>query len=471
VGIRCWVAVEPEEKPVAARIDPARSIWFGCLGLLAGLIGLLAGVSPKLALAAAIGAGFVLLVSADLAAGLAVFGFFSFLELLEIGGVVSVSKLGGGLLALGWLAALATRHDTRQNFFAAHPWASATLGLFVGWSLLSTSWAFDSGAAAGATARFALNAVLFLIVFTAVRTRRQALMVIAGFVAGAAAAAAYGLSLNATPEAGRLTTMGLDPNQLGSVLVAGVALAGALAVNARRAPGLRLAALGAGAFCLLGIFLTVSRGGLIALGIALVAAVAFSGRWRPRVLLVAILISATTFVYFETIASPEARERIGSTTEGETRVQNGRVTIWTIAWRMSKANPITGVGAGNFQESAKDYLLQPGVLDRTDQILLDVPAVAHNSYLSVLSELGVVGLALFLAIIIFSLVSALRAAQNFRIRGDPGGEALARGVAIALAGTLAADFFIAQELSKQLWLLMGFGPALLTMSRCRTEGA
>lgn len=457
---------------LGSRVDPRTGLWLSGLGLFAAFVGFLAGVDPKLALAAALGSGFVLLVFTDLAAGLALFGFFSFLEVLELGSAASVGKVGGALLALGWLAVLATRHEPARDFLVVHPWMSSVVGLFLGWSLLSAAWATDTGAALGVTVRYALNAVLFLIVFTAIRSRRNATMITGAFLAGAVAATAYGLfTVNTEYYAGRLGgSSGLDPNELASALVAGVALSGALAVALKRSPGWRLASLAGGAFCLLGIFLTVSRGGVLALTVALIAAIFFSGRWRMQVVLATVLVAATTFVYFTTVASTEDRERISSSTQGEARVPDGRTTIWAIGWRMFEANPVNGVGAGNFRDSAKDYLLQPGVLTRSDQILRDTPQVAHNSYLEVLSELGIVGLGLFLTIIGFSLVSALRAATNFRIRGDPSSEALARGVAIALVGALAADFFISQELNKQLWLLLGFGPALLSLSLRDEEG-
>ncbi len=441
-------------------------LWLGGLGLFAALVGLLAGVDPKFALAAAIGAGFVLLVFVDLAAGLALFSFFSFLELLELGSVVSVGKLGGALLALGWLAVLTTRQDAARDFIVVYPWMSATIGLFLGWSLLSASWAAEAGAALGVTGRFALNAILFMIVFTAVRTRRQAVMVTAAIVAGAVVATLYGIANQSSAVyAGRLSGSGLDPNELASVLVAGVALSGALWVNLRRSPGLQLAAAGAGGFCLLGIFLTVSRGGLLALAAVMVAAILFSGRWRMRVVVAGVMIVAATFLYFNVLASPEDRERVSSSTQGESRVPDGRTTIWELGWRMAMANPVAGVGAGNFPNSAKDYLLQPGALTRSDQVLRSSPQVAHNTYLGVFAELGVIGVGLFLTIIVFSLSACLRAARNFRARGDPQSEVLARAYAIALVGTLAADFFISQELNKQLWLLLGFGPALLSISR------
>ncbi|HEY5053331.1 MAG TPA: hypothetical protein VII45_07975, partial [Solirubrobacterales bacterium] len=173
---------------MTARINPATAIWIAGLGLFAALVGFLAATEPKLAIAAAIAAAFVLIVIVDLAAGLAVFGFFSFLELLQLGSAVSVGKLGGVLLGVGWLAFVMTREDAKSDFLSVHPGISTLLGLFLSWVALSALWAESTGAVTSSLWRYVLNAVLFLIVFSAIRTRRQAVMVIGGFVAGATAA-------------------------------------------------------------------------------------------------------------------------------------------------------------------------------------------------------------------------------------------------------------------------------------------
>ena len=127
---------------------------------------------------------------------------------------------------------------------------------------------------------------------------------------------------------------------------------------------------------------------------------------------------------------------------------------------MVEAHPANGVGVGNYQTSAVHYLLQPGVILRPE-FIVDTPKVAHNTYLQVLAELGIVGMAMFVAIIGFSLLCILRAARIFERLGDSPMELLSRALLVALCGVLAADFFISEEFSKQLWLLLGLGPALL----------
>jgi O-antigen ligase len=130
---------------------------------------------------------------------------------------------------------------------------------------------------------------------------------------------------------------------------------------------------------------------------------------------------------------------------------------------MVEDHPFRGIGVGNFKTSSIHYLLEPGAIKR-DEFIVDTPKVAHNMYLQVLAELGVVGLALFLAILAFSLSCGVQAARRFMQLGDTRMEIIARGLVVAMLGVLAADFFISGQFSKQLWLLLGLGPGLLAIS-------
>ncbi len=448
---------------MTARLVPLDRLWPAALLSICALVGLIAGVEPKFAIVAAVGLAFALLTFTNLAAGLAVFAFLSFLELLHLGSAVSVGKLGGGLVILAWIATMASRSERAEEFVDAHPAMTMVIAAFLGWVAIGATWAEQPSAVVSALTRYIPNALLFLIVFTAVRKREHMLMVIAGTVLGALAASAYGL-VNVSPEEARLNGTALDPNELGSVLVACVALSAAFAVNMKHRPEMRLAAIAASGLCVFGIFLTVSRGGLIALGASLVAAIFLAGRWRARVVVSAVLIGVASFYYFAVLAPPEATERITLSNEGETELKEGRTTIWQIATRIVEAKPVTGVGAGNFEITSRRYLLQPGALGRSD-LIIATPRVVHNTYLGIAAELGLVGLALFAILVLFAVGSTIRAARHFSALGDRGGEALARGLAVGLIGILVADTFISQEYNKQLWLLLALGPALLAIAR------
>src|SRR2546423_11422737 len=103
---------------MAARLDLSHRGWQAALGLAAIGVGVLAGVDPRIAVAAAIALAFVGLVLGDLTVGLCLFGFVSFLDLLpHLGGsLLSFSKLLGFLLAISWLAKVSTSGEPRKDF-------------------------------------------------------------------------------------------------------------------------------------------------------------------------------------------------------------------------------------------------------------------------------------------------------------------------------------------------------------------
>ena len=451
---------------MAARLELRERLLQLALAAVAVLLGVLAGVDPRIAVAAAIGLGFVVLVMADLTIGLCLFAVIAFLDVLPAlgGSLVSFSKVVGFLLAISWLAKVSsTEEDARNDFLAAHASFTYVLALFVGWVALSITWGEATSEGWTPLMRYALNLILFLIVYSAVRTSRQAKWVFGAYVGGAAVAAGYGVlhppADVAYYDISRATgTLG-DPNELAATLVGGTVLAAALALVLKRSPLLRILALGAAALCLAGIFLSLSRGGLVALLFALGAAILVGGRWRVSALALAVVTAMIGFLYFGYLAPEGAASRI-------TKVQggSGRTDIWQVGWRMVQAHPVRGVGAGQFQTSSIHYLLEPGSIKR-DEFIVDTPKVAHNTYLQVLAELGIVGAALFVAILGFSLLCTLKAARIFERLGDPSLEVLARALLVALVGVLAADFFISQEFSKQLWLLVGLGPAFLGIAR------
>ena len=447
---------------MAARLDWSR--WLGTLllALVAAPIGLLAGLKPAFAIVAALGAGFVVLAFTDLAAGLAVFAFIGFVQVLPVDGL---AKAAGLLLTLSWFALVTTRPRMELEFLTAHPYMSAALGALIGWSLLSTTWATDTSTAIDSTVRYALNVVLFLIIFTAIRTPRELGWMMLAFVAGVAIATVHGILSPPDPTLGRVVSNTLDPNELAAVLVSGIALSVGVMVLYRRSPLIQLGAAMIAVFALVGVWLTVSRGGLIALTVAVVAAVLLAGRWRPIALIFACLFAFATYAYFTAVASPATRERITSPTRGQTVIEEGRTTIWQVAWRAFEANPIEGVGAGNFQQASIHYLLRPGTLARSDQIIGDQPKVVHNSYLEAAAELGAVGFLLFALIIGFSLLSMIRASRIYARAENHRMQAVSLSIAVALIGNLAALFFISGEYERGLWLLLGLGPAILAMAK------
>lgn len=425
----------------------------------AAAVGVAAGIGPKYGLGLALGLVFVAIAINDVAAGVALLAFLSIVDAQG-----RLAKPAGALLALSWVAMISARRLQRRMFFETHSLLAYAMLLFVVWTGLSALWAEDSGPVITAVLRFAPNMILVAIAFDALQRREQAVLVLATIVVASAIAGAIGV-VNPPPSSGGIddaervaSTIG-DANELAAALVAGTALAAAFAMRRATPSILRLGAAGAVAVSLFATFLTLSRGGLIALAAAMVASVLFSGRWRKSVAGAALMVVVVTVGYFALFASLPARERVTNVGGG-----TGRVDLWTIGERMVSAHPLNGVGAGNFRVSSIHYLLRPGLTHRADYIV-STPLVAHNTYLQIAAEEGVPAAILFGAILLFSLVAVLRAARNFAAREELDMEILCRGLAVGLVGYLTAMLFISEMYSKILWMLIALGPALLALSR------
>lgn len=449
--------------------------WDNLLAALAtasvgAVLGIVAGIDPTFAIGGALGLCVLMLAVADLSIGLAGLVLIAFLERITVASdAVTFTKVIGLVLTCSWLAHLATNRSGRSAALpSAHPVGTYVLVLFLTWAALSGIWASGEGFVTDLQ-RYLLNAVLFVIVYTAVRTRRQAGWVIAAFIAGATIAAAYGIVVRPVvdPAAIDRLTVG-DPNELAAALIAGVALSLGAAFGLRKSPGLRLAAAACALVMLVGFLLTGSRGGLVGLGAALVAAIVVAGRWRWHATTLAVVVAGLATMYIAVYAPDEIRDRIVAATSGESRSGEGRDTIWAVAFRMVEDRPLVGVGLASFGDEAVAYAIEPGRTFRTDEVI-DSPSVAHNTYLQVWAELGLVGLVLFLGVIIFALSTALRAARRFSGQGDLEMELVARALVVGTVGVLAANFFISEQFSNTFWLLLGLGPALLGVARLRDQ--
>ncbi len=429
---------------------------------LAVALGLLAGADPSYGLAGAVGLVFVALLFADYALATGVFVVTTFLALPS-----AASKPIGGLLVAAWVALIASRrHSNVDNFISKHSGITLVIVVFLAWTLAGVAWAESSGSVFTGFSRYALNCVLFLVVYAAVRTRRDARVLAAFFVVGVAIAGGDAIinppSVSAAGDLSRAGGTFGDPNDLAAVLVVGLLVSLAVALNRKAPPALRLGSIGAAVLSVAGIFLSLSRGGLVALGVALVAGVVVAGRWRPLMALLTLTVAFATVSYYTFFASPDARQRVTQTNGG-----SGRADLWRVGLRMVNDHPVRGVGTDNFQVSSVHYLLLPGAITRAVYIV-DKPKVAHNMYLGVLAEEGVIGLGLFLTILGFSLRCFQKSWRSFRAAGDRDMEILAYALFIGLVGFLAASFFLTEEYSKQLWLLLALGPALLRVSGADT---
>lgn len=458
----------------ALRLDIERYLLALGFAAVCLAFGVLAGLSPELAIGAALAIAFLGVAIANLTLGLIVFALLAYFALTPgaVGSFVS-AQAASLVLALSWLARIATRTTPTGLFWSRHPAITWLAVAFLAWVALSSLWAEDASNTALVLIKYGLDALLFLIVFEAVRKPAHVKGLLAALVTGGAMAAAYGIvvspnlsSLAGSPTAAtdldRLGGTIADPNLLAAVLVVAFVLAAALAV-VTRSPARRAALIVAGGLALLSVFLTASRGGAVGLLAALLAGIVLARRHRAAAVGWALVVVVASVAYVG-LFDPGVAQRY-STSDGG----NGRTDLWKVGWRMAEANPVRGVGAGNFRDASAHYVLvKPGAIADTE-FIIDQPRFAHNVYLEILAELGVVGLGLFLALVGAAVGAGIQAARRFARTGDADMELLSRAVVVALVALLAMDFFLSDQFSKQLWLLLALCPALLAIADRQPE--
>ena len=272
-------------------------------------------------------------------------------------------------------------------------------------AVLSFAVAEQPGAALPYVRIAVVGGALVVAMALAVRARAHVHWLLVG-VSGAAlltGLATIGQRLTGSATVGFITSSGTlvdratgafnQPNQLAGFLVMLVPFTIAGIVLQPRARLYHAAALGAALFA---IYASFSRGALIALVAGI--AVLLRGRRAVAALAVVALIAA--------VAAPDLlRERFETLGRDGSEVAT-RVDIWVAAGQVWMANPLLGVGLGGFPEAYAELRL-PGK-DFLPDTAFEPPPHAHNLFLNVLAEQGVLGLVALLAVLAVSLRDAIR---------------------------------------------------------------
>jgi O-antigen ligase len=182
--------------------------------------------------------------------------------------------------------------------------------------------------------------------------------------------------------------------------------------------------------CLLAFLLaltrTRSRMGFVGL-IIMIAQVIWARRKKPIIIfivlgLVLIALLNTHYRYFHRIEDIEDK-----------KVQDSRVILWKQAIQIISLRPWLGVGPGNYLNS-KHYFNIPG----------DKEHVAHNAFLELAAENGIIGLAVYMLIGVVSLRNLLYAEKRFRGKNEEF-LSISRCIRIAYLVLLAAMMALSQQ--------------------------
>jgi O-antigen ligase len=428
------------------------------LAALCVLAGIVSVTSPSTLGLAVVGVALLLLAVRNLVWLLAAFTVLTFPDQLPLGlGGGTIAKPLGVLLVLSWALHL-LRHSDAPFLPRDQPLLAAALTAFFAFAVTSTLWATETGAVVSNASRLFQMTLLFVIVFTAVRTRNDLFILTGAYVFAAVVTAAYAITSGVT-VAGRLTGGISNPNFLAAELVVAIVLAGFMLAATSR-PAMRVALVASIVLNAVGLILTQSRGGILALATALAVAILIGGRLRPYAIVGVLLTGVVGATYYVAIAAPAVRDRL---TNISAQGSAGRSDEWSIAFRIFRGHSIGGAGLGNYAVLAPNYVTQNLQLLRVNFVLRGF--VAHNTYLQILSELGIIGSTLFAGFLLGVIGLAVTSLRRGALSSDHRASAVARGVIVALIGLLAAYFFASALYAKQLWLLLALAAALATVTR------
>ena len=276
-------------------------------------------------------------------------------------------------------------------------------------------------------------------------------------LAAALAASGEGVVQAAVP---RLQGSFGQPNPFGSFMAMSFAFALPAALsNGRRTRRIGIAVAG---FALAGALLSFSRGAWISMaGVSVIALLLTYPHLRRRILSpvaagAAGLIVAAGLLALLAVAQPPAqptgllegsirpRDIVANPNDQSFSVDQ-RVGFWLAATRMTLANPVGGVGIGNFDEAYPRYMVSPW---------FESLGHAHNLILVLASEIGLLGLGLFAIALLASLAPVAR--RLFR----PGSDWIDVGTACLLAAFLLhglVDYMLVGGLGIILGMVIGIG--------------
>jgi O-antigen ligase len=242
-------------------------------------------------------------------------------------------------------------------------------------------------------------------------------------------------------EARRFAGGGGDPNDLAMNLAAAIPMAWYLGMTHHR-PMVRWACRAYIPVGLLSIGLTGSRGGMIATVVALLIVPLTMTRLSPGKLALAIVLLAISGGLAVAYVPKTIVSRLSTTTTAvEDLSLGGRFRIWRAGIRVFVQRPMVGYGSGSFKVA-----LLPELGNATQ--------VAHNSYLSVLVEEGLVGFLLYLAMFVAVFLALMR------LRG------MERRFALVLLTTIVVAMVpLSWEDRKTVWFVLA---ALIGLARAPT---
>jgi O-antigen ligase len=208
------------------------------------------------------------------------------------------------------------------------------------------------------------------------------------------------------------------------------------------------------------IILTQSRGGFV----GLTATCLYCWFRSKRKILTAFILGILA-LFAVVMAPPTYWGEVRSITEEGVSKGTGaeRFYTWGIGWHMFLDHPIMGVGQGNFPYVFKKYEFEVTGSDEPFRGRSVAGRAAHSIYVTLLSELGIIGTILFLLISYTSIkdLNYIKKGTHKQDTKKPKEKEVKQyNLALALEGSLVAYLvsgaFISTLYYPNFWILIGF---------------
>lgn len=241
-----------------------------------------------------------------------------------------------------------------------------------------------------------------------------------------------------------------DPNDLAMILVTLLPMAIMYSFHAKGM--VRLLGIGSAIMGILAITLTQSRGGF--LGLATIIFFIFFSRSRFNMKYILILLALSIVILnFAPAAYWDRMSTINQEDQG-----SGRILIWKRGVRMLAKNPL-GYGANNFISAYGRYIENDP--DTPDESGAFAWKTAHNSFILIAVELGVLGLSLFL----FLIYRTYKNFQKIKKMVAPNSTVYqyAEYFRISLVGFVVCCFFLSQAYASILLLIVAISSVMVNV--------
>jgi len=263
--------------------------------------------------------------------------------------------------------------------------------LFVLFSLASFFWTISPTDTQDRNSQYVLLLAFMLLLFNVVETPGQLRSILVAYVLGSyiAVGDTFQNFLRGSEAAyERYAASGFDPNDLAFVLALGIPLAWYLALtkeNSRLIWAYRLYPI----FALMVVFLAAARAGFLGVGVGLLFVLVTLPRASTRLKAMVTVLSLTALWLIPVLVPPENFSRLATITqELSSGTLNDRTNIWQAGFETFNNHLLLGVGSGAFGTSMED------------QQMFRQWMAPHNLFVSISTELGLIGLGLFVLLIL-----------------------------------------------------------------------